>query len=209
MKFVDKVYVLGMLNELYQYTGDTKYLEKAGAIATTFPVDGAESWFEPGMFPLLPDLAMGLFNFGWLAEDEVARASAKYITENGIRFAVVFPKLDRTRMAYAHMIVHSPSIHAAVIARPGDPQIAPFVRAAFAGGWDPRRMVQVLDPVRDAQLIEKKGYVAMDQAVTFICIDTTCYPPSRDVESIRETLAQVVEDLRAENEEAKKGDGPE
>jgi hypothetical protein len=204
MKFADKVYVLGMLNELYQYTADVEYLEKAGAIASTFPVDSAETWFDPKMFPLLPDLAMNLFNYGWLAEDEVARASAKYITESAIRFTAVYPKLDGTRMAYAQMLVHSPSIHASVIAPEGDPQIAPMMRAGFESGWDPRRMVQMLDPARDAQLIEKKGYTVMDQAVTFICIDTTCYPPSHDAQGIKETLAQVIEDLRAENEAAKK-----
>jgi hypothetical protein len=197
MKLADKTYLLSALDELYQLTGDSLLLSRAGEIAATFTVETAQTWFDPRMYPMLPDLAIALHYYGWLAEDKPAKDAARYITDHLLNYGPSLPVLDQVRLVYANEIVHSKCIHAAVIGAPDDPKIPDFLSAALEG-WDPRKIAQALDPTTDAELIDAKGYSAQTSAVTYICIDDVCYAPCRDAAKIKETIEQAVKDLQAE-----------
>ena len=114
MKLADKIYLLSALDELYQYMGDIKYLNKAGEIAKTFPADvvksgetktstadKADSWFDPKMLPMLPDLALALHYYGWRRRIRRQNFAARYITEHAVKYATAFSDLDQARLAYA------------------------------------------------------------------------------------------------------------
>lgn len=197
MTFPEKVYILDALNEMYQFTGDVDYLNKAGEIAACFPSENPESWFNPVMFPLLPDLAMALHFYGWLAESEDARKSARYITQHAVQYAASYPEIDGTWLAYAHRVVNQKCIHAAVMAKSGNQKVRECLTAALQG-WDPRKIAQFLDVERDAKLIEKKGYITDAELAVFICIDDACYPPVSEAAKVTETLKTVMSDLMEE-----------
>jgi hypothetical protein len=205
MKFADKVYMLDALNEMYQYTADVQYLEKAGKIAATFPMETAKDWLDQTMFPLLPDLAMALHFYGWLDENESAKTSALYIVDNCLQYAGSFSEMDRNRMVNAYEVVHAPCIHTAVVGAITAPEVPNLLKISLSG-WDPRRTGQVLDPTRDAKLIESKGYMPQEGVITFICIDDMCYPPARDVATVQKTFGEIVKDLATSDESGSNGE---
>jgi len=200
MSFVDRVYLLDMLNQMYQRTADIEFLRKAGDIAATFDPGKPQEWFDPRMSPFLPDLAIALHQYGWLAEDEKARSAADLVTELAIRYAGMFGEMDRMRLAYAHEVVHSKCLHIGVVAPLNDELGRELLKVA-QGGWDPGKVAQILDPTRDAKLIEAKSYAVMERASAFVCIDDVCYMPSHDADVLQETLQMAYEDLAAEAEQ--------
>ncbi len=200
MSFVDRVHLLDMLNQMYQRTSDIEFLKKAGDIAATFDPGKPQDWFDPRMSGFLPDLAIALHQYGWLAEDEKARNAADLVTELAIRYAGMFGDMDRIRLAYAHEVVHSKCLHIGVVAPLSDELGRELLKTA-QGGWDAGKVAQILDPTRDAKLIEAKSYAVMGKASAFVCIDDVCYMPSHDAEVLQETLQMAYEDLAAEAEQ--------
>jgi hypothetical protein len=198
----DRIYLLDLLDRMYQLWGDVTLLEKAGALARAFAPEEFDSWFEPSSAGLFDELAIILHEYGRLAENESARASARKITEAAQPHMYLHTGTAETmELAYAYKVVHSKCIHIAILAAFDDPKGRELLEAALEG-WDPRKVAQILDPERDAELIEKKGYVAMEEAVAFVCIDDICYPPVRSVDKLRETLEEVRRDLAAELDES-------
>ncbi len=203
MRFVDKIYILDLYNEIYQLTGDVDYLEKAGPIADSFPEDRADEWLDPAMGAFLPDLALALHCYGWLAEEEDARAVAKVITETVVGYAMgqsaLFDATDRARLALACEVVNSKCLHVSVVAPVDDPVGLEILWAGLRG-WDPRKVVQILDPERDAELLEKKFLFPQETAVAFVCLDNMCYPrPIREAGNLGDLLAEATADLAAES----------
>lgn len=56
--------------------------------------------------------------------------------------------------------------------------------------YEPRRIVQLLDPERDRDLIEKKGYVVTERPTLFMCVSTTCAPPIHDPQQLDEVYSR-------------------
>ncbi len=199
LKLHERVYILDLLNRMYQRSGDILLLEMAGEIASEFPPENPEEWFDPHMYPFLPDLAIALHHYGWLAEDEAAREAADYITEEIIQYATSFGRMDQVRIAYAYDIVHAKCLHIGIVSSLEDETGIDLLVEALHG-WDPAKVAQILDPERDAELIEHKGYTDMGQAAAFVCIDDMCYMPAKNIEDLRETIRMVYEDLASEAE---------
>ena len=198
MPLEDKIYLMELYNDKYQFSGSIDLLQKAGAIASTFKVENSSKWFDRRMFPLLPDLALALYRYGWLAEDEDAREASEFIVETAVKYAGGYGRTDNARLAFACDVIDAPSIHISILG-PIDDDSSRDLLAVSLDGYDPRRIAQILDPERDAELIEAKGYYAMDDVVAFLCIDDACYPPVKESEELKETIAGVAEDIRNEN----------
>ena len=52
--------------------------------------------------------------------------------------------------------------------------------------FEPRRMVQLLDPERDRDLIEKRGYALTDRPTLFMCMNSVCAAPIHDPQQLAE-----------------------
>ena len=52
--------------------------------------------------------------------------------------------------------------------------------------FEPRRLVQLLDPERDLDIIEKRGYAVTDRPTLFMCINNVCTAPIHDPEQVQE-----------------------
>jgi uncharacterized protein YyaL (SSP411 family) len=54
--------------------------------------------------------------------------------------------------------------------------------------YSPWRVVRVLDPVRDAEAIAKRGYPTKDLPAAFVCKGTTCSAPAFNAAALREAI---------------------
>jgi len=196
MSLPDKAYLLDLLNQYYQRTSEIRLLELAGEIAATFPPENPDQWFDPWQAPFLPDLAVALHHYGWLAESESAREAAVYIAEEGIPYAPGFGTEVEARFAYAYDVVNSKCLHVGVLSTPDDALGLTLLTRSLTG-WDPRKIAQILYPERDADLLELKGYVDMGRTAAMICVDDMCFMPAFDTESLDETLQEALGDFYA------------
>ena len=192
--------VLGLLNIAYQQTANPERLEHAGVIAEMCPPEEIDSWFDGSQYKFYPDLAIGLYHYGWLAESEDARESARLITEKCAEYAGYMDENTLRDLAFAHDVVHSPCPHVGIVG-PVDDELSWELLAISLQDWDPRKVAQILDPERDAELIEAKWYGVMDEPTAYVCVDDSCYAPSSDPEKLGDTIEEVLENLAEERGE--------
>jgi len=191
----DKAWYIDAMNEMYQFTAETGYLESAGAVAETLLPDEIDDWYDPMMVGVMPDLAISLYRYGWLSENEEARESASLIVNKTWPLVQDLPQHYISHTAIAFDIINTKCIHIAVIG-PIQDQTSQELLAECLRGWDPRLVAQILDPSRDEELIEAKGYVIMDEIRAFVCVDDMCYsPPAATTEEIIEKKGWALEDL--------------
>ncbi len=196
----EQTYLLDLLVQVYQRTADRSYLDKAGEIAGTFSPEEPELWFYPDSLPCLPDLAIALHQYSWLAEDEAAREAANYITEEAIPYAPGFDITIQNRLAFAYDITHSKCLHVTIIGSPDD-EAAQDLLAASLTGWDPRKLAQIVDPELDTELFERKGYPAFEETAAWMCVDDICWMPSYDAETLLESVQEGLDELNAAGED--------
>jgi uncharacterized protein YyaL (SSP411 family) len=196
----EQTYLLDLLVQMYQRTADRSYLDKAEGIAEIFSPEEPELWFNPRLLPCLPDLAIALHQYSWLAEDEEAREAADYITEEAIPYAPGFDITIQNRLAFAFDIVHSKCLHVTIIGSPED-EAAQDLLAASLTGWDPRKLAQIVDPELDTELFEMKGYPAFEEAAAWMCVDDICWMPSYDAETLLESVQEGLDELNTVVEE--------
>jgi len=75
------------------------------------------------------------------------------------------------------------------------PRDAPETRALHEASlrlYEPRRVVQLLDPEGDRDLIEKKGYSVPGKPALFMCVNATCGPPIHTPEQLKEAYEHFV-----------------
>ena len=191
INFADRTFLLRLYIELYQVTGDKVYFENAGKIAQSFPSDNSTHWFNPSYRPLYPDLALGLHYYGWLAGDADLRETAILITEQVPSFSqMAMGDANDAWLQYASDIVHSECFKIAIIGTLDDDTTIELQKAALTG-WDPRKIVLVLDPVRDSELITSLGLESGSDIVAYLCIDDEDPVPVSDPEALSETLAGI------------------
>jgi uncharacterized protein YyaL (SSP411 family) len=80
------------------------------------------------------------------------------------------------------------------------PPDAPETRALHEAAlklYEPRRIVQLLDPTTDADLMEKKGYATPDRPTMFMCINAVCAPPIHTPEQLQEAREHFAAELPA------------
>ncbi len=197
----DRIHMMHLYNVMYQMTGNTSLLENAGAIAATFHHDRKDDWYDVAFVPLMPDLALALHHYGWLASDENSRTTARFLPEESISLMLIpGSSIATEHLLYAYKVVNAKCIHIAVVASVDDPAGQALLSAALEG-WDPRKIAQILDPERDAELIERKGLIPMDEAVAYVCVDDDCLPPVRDPDELRDLIKEVQADLVIESED--------
>ncbi|MCX6645991.1 MAG: hypothetical protein NTY09_06505 [bacterium] len=192
--------VLGLLNIAYQHTSDPQRLEVAGKIAEMFPPGEIDTWFDASQYQFYPDFAIGLYHYGWLGDSEDSRETARLITEKCAEYAGYMNEAELRRLVYAHNIVHSPCPHVGIVGSIDDERSWTLLSISFQD-WDPRKVAQVLDPVRDKVLIEAKWYAIQDEPTAYVCVDDSCYPPSSDPEELADVIKQVLNDLAQESKE--------
>jgi len=52
--------------------------------------------------------------------------------------------------------------------------------------FEPRRLVQLLDPERDRDLIERRGYAVTEKPTLFMCVSNVCTAPIHNPDEVRE-----------------------
>lgn len=191
---------LDMLNIHYQLTADPSRLESAGLIAGEFPHEEFDNWFDPTQLKFYPNLAIGLYHYGWLAESEDARESSRMLTEKCTEYAGYMDEATLRHLAFAYDVVHSKCPHVGIVGSVEDERSWELLAISLRD-WYPGKVAQILDPERDAELIEAKWYAVMDEPTAFVCVDDSCYPPSSDPEELEEVITEVLDDLAEESEE--------
>lgn len=194
----DRIYMLRLYNTLYRSTGDRSLLEKAGTIAATFPHDvragtveaigphnSPEEWYDLAYVPLIPDLALSLNEYGWLADDPEARATGSQLPDEALSLQLLSTgAVVSMTLGYVHDVVDSSCIHIGVVAPVDDPVGRELLNAALEG-WDPRKVVQILDPERDADLVERFGFDAVERPVAYVAIDEEIYLHADNPDELR------------------------
>jgi hypothetical protein len=193
----DKIYLLDLYNQYYQATADIDVLNSSGDIAAGFKSENIDSWFNSDYFPLYSDFALSLHHYGWLAHDTDALDSAKAITDKCLDVSSMYSYINQVKLAYAYDVVHSMSIHVSILGPPSDPISRELLQTSLKG-YDPRKLAQILDPERDGELIKEKGYYPQPDIVAFVCLDESCYMPSKTSEEVLNTLEIANTDLLSE-----------
>jgi len=83
-----------------------------------------------------------------------------------------------------------------VIVGPADSEQTRRLHDAALRLYEPRRIVQLLDPVRDTDLLAGKGYAPPRRPSLFMCTNSTCAPPIHEPEQLAEAHARFSKDLR-------------
>ena len=196
--YAEHVAMLDLYNTLYQHSADIEKLENAESIVELFVEVRPWDYSVLGYMTFNPDLAIGLYHFGWLAENEEAREEAASIAEHVLgNFGSTGKK---TLPAYAYRMVNSPCPHIGIVAPIDDPVARELLNSSLRE-WDPRKVAQILDPDRDKELIELKWYVIQENPTAYVCIDEMCYPPTGDPDELLELILEVLNDLASESDE--------
>jgi uncharacterized protein YyaL (SSP411 family) len=58
--------------------------------------------------------------------------------------------------------------------------------------YEPRKIIQILDPQRDAEEISRTGYSALGQSTAYICVGTACTSPITQPKEISSALRKIV-----------------
>jgi hypothetical protein len=109
----------------------------------------------------------------------------------------MYSYINQVKLAYAYDVVHSMSIHVSILGPPSDPISRELLQTSLKG-YDPRKLAQILDPERDGELIKEKGYYPQPDIVAFVCLDESCYMPSKTSEEVLNTLEIANTDLLSE-----------
>ena len=201
MTLEERIYIIDLMNRVYQLTASSEIIYKAEDIAKALVEDEFGDEEVGKMVPLYPDMAITLHNFGWLMELEDYKKAAREISEEGVRYSSGYDYIEQVRMAYAYDVVHSTTVHTTVISAADDPVGLELLKIGLEK-WDPGKVSQIVTPGEvDAKLLERKGYADMGQAAAFVCIDSMCKMPAFDGESLRKTLLEVYTEIHEPEKE--------
>ncbi len=174
----DQAYVLRALTDAAQHTGDNRWLEPARALAdlalaTLRSETGAfyDTRYDPGARGVLRRrnrsllenavMAEALLRLSYLTREEPYADAARAALA---AFATDYKRYGHFVAGYARAVELSlrPPVHVTIL---GDPA-APETRELLAAAWRPffaSRVVQVIDPAVDAQLLERSGLPVGDR----------------------------------------------
>jgi hypothetical protein len=198
MRLMDSIYMLDLLLQLFEITGDRGYLDKAGSIAATFPFDRREEWFEPNNGVLMSDLIIGLHRYSVLAEDQGAADTADFLEEYAPAFVgMMYGTIDEVNLLNSIDVKNAHVINVAVIGSQGNLEAMELMQAAHEG-WDPRRMVQLLDPERDADLIEEKHIEASTGVSAYVLADGSFEGTASTPDELRRLIEEVTSNYQSD-----------
>ncbi|NQT21496.1 MAG: thioredoxin domain-containing protein [Planctomycetes bacterium] len=136
-----------------------------------------------------------------LARLHMLTGEAGYLDHARLALAVMrpeFAKLGYLAAGYAlavDLLVNYP-VELVTVGPPDSPQTRALHEAALKL-YEPRRMVQLLDPTADADLMTKKGYATPDKPTLFMCRNAACAPPIHTPEQLQEAYEHFEADLLA------------
>ncbi|MBM3131391.1 MAG: thioredoxin domain-containing protein [Chloroflexi bacterium] len=189
----DLAYTTRASLDAYQVTDDVTHLTRAQTLAELaleklFDADAGAFWSEPGGNEALGLLrrrdqslnenavmADALIALAHFTGEEKYRATAQRALEF---FAAEYARYGLMAAQYALAVdrcLNEPvSIH--VIGAPDDPRARELHLAAL-GEYAPGKLVQLLDPTRDARVIARLGYPANGAPLAYVCVGKKCGSP--------------------------------
>jgi uncharacterized protein YyaL (SSP411 family) len=204
----DQAWMARALLDAHEVTGDSTYLDRAGELARLL-IDRFSD--KDGGFLDLWDKADLL---GRLAERQKSLQDNAVCAEVFIRLHHLTRSDEHRQVAQATLEAFAPSYHAlghfaAAYARQVDLHLNPPAEVNIVGGAKsedtrtlhraaltldlPFRIVQLLDPERDATRLEALALPPEPSPAVYVCLGTTCSAPVTD----RSSLADAVRQMRS------------
>ncbi|MCL4396395.1 MAG: DUF255 domain-containing protein [Chloroflexi bacterium] len=194
--------------DAYQTTGEPVHLERAQALAdealtALYDGDAGAFWSESsGRETLgllrLPDkslnenaaMAEALTRLYRLTGDQRFRAAAEktlaFFANDYVRYGFMAAEYA---LAVDHFLNEPVVVH--IVGTAGNPATRALHRAALQA-YTPGKIVQLIDPMRDAARLAQLGYPADNPSLAYICVGTKCLAPIGDAAEIEEAVKQVL-----------------
>lgn len=210
--FRDYVYFMQALADAHQATGEGVYLSQARAMAETVQKSFGDTT-APGYF----DLPAGHEQLGYLRyrrkllpENAVYAGvllTLYYLTEKPVYlewtrttlegFVPLYGDLGHFAAGYAQAVVRllgeTVEFH---IVGPQNAKETVALAAACLRQTYPNVVVRVLDPQRDAEVIEDRAYDVFDAPTVYACVGTACAPPLRTPSDLEDTVETLINAAR-------------
>lgn len=210
----DQVYFGLALLHAYQCSGMRKYLSEAEKLAN-FMVAQLQDVVEGGFYFQPFDLhAKGeLLERHKPFDENVAAAqflslmyhltgSRMYLdlaerTLGAIAYPGVVDNIVGAAYAVALDMVVAQPVHVVVVGDRQKRETQKMLETSLHA-YEPKKIVQVLDPQEDPLTIGEITYEAQDEPLAYVCVQNTCRPPVHDSEQLVEVLEDVIGDLYPE-----------
>jgi hypothetical protein len=109
--------------------------------------------------------------------------------------AICYPQITENIVGAAFgvaldLFISNP-IHIVLVGKRDDPEMQSML-AASLHTYDPRKLVQVLDPECGPTTIGEVTYTATETPVAYVCIQNTCAPPATNTEELNILLEDII-----------------
>jgi uncharacterized protein len=189
----DQALVTVAMLDAYEYTGERTYLARAellagwvgkhlraedGGFLDRLPTDDAQGLLaravpDPSHAAVMAD---GLLRLASYTGDPLYRERAALaLTALGDLYQEL--GLMAAPFAAAALRYDGPHLHIVVVGPPDAEQTRALLEAALSVNV-PLRTVQALDPHADVERLIREGYVTDGPPVAYVCLGTTCLPPT-------------------------------
>jgi uncharacterized protein YyaL (SSP411 family) len=94
---------------------------------------------------------------------------------------------------YANAIqwVLSPPAQVNIVGKPNDPATKGLVAESWKT-FQPRKVIQVLDPERDEERIKELGYRLENKPIAYVCLGKVCLAPVSEPKQVAVQLAELL-----------------
>jgi uncharacterized protein YyaL (SSP411 family) len=205
----DLAHTTRALLDAYQVTADPGYLQRAQNLADIaldklYDHEHGAFWSEPqereslGLLRL-PDksvnenaaMADALICLARLTDKGKFRAFAE---KTLAFFADEYSRYGFAGSEYAlavdHLLNEPVSIH--IVGAVNDEKTQSLKNVAL-GEYAPAKIVQVIDPVRDAERLKQLGYPASETSLVYVCVGTQCLAPVNDAVGVVAGIWQFIQ----------------
>jgi len=209
----DQMQTVRMLCHAYELAGDKAFIRKAeqlmesavdklcdkehGGFFDTAADPDAPGFLSKPAKPLDDNsvATRALIKLHHLTGKEAYRKMAE---ETLKRFVEIFPQFGFMAADYALAVdafLNEPTM-IRIIGSPEKPQTEGLLAEAHRV-YEPRRIIQVLNPDRDAQYITELGYPNVDHPTAFVCLGKLCTPPITEPKLIASELTNIIRSVQA------------
>ncbi|MDO8682092.1 MAG: DUF255 domain-containing protein [Armatimonadota bacterium] len=202
----DQVYMIWLLCELYQCTGEQRYLRTANELSGVVKSEFSDSLggfldvnIERAREERLPfrDKPLDLNGQAGRALIRLAALTGnneyRRLGESGLR-ALAGRYKQYGYMAAGYAIAVSEAledpVEIALVGSPDDPRIESLRKSALKS-YEPYKVVITFDPSTDRQRLAEKGYPIPEHPKAFVCIAQACQPPTGEPEAVEEAVARA------------------
>jgi uncharacterized protein YyaL (SSP411 family) len=193
--------------DAYQVTGEPEHLQRARtcadeALATLYDAESGAFWDEPrrgeslGLLGL-PEkslnenaaMAEALSRLYRFTGDDRYRAPAEktlaFFANNYVRYGFTAAEYA---LAVDHFLNESVSVY--IVGSAVDPATLALHRAAL-DAYAPDKIVQLIDPSRDAGRLAELGYSAAESSLAYVCVGTKCLAPVGNAAEMGDAIKQA------------------